>query len=160
MGMSTVNYEIDTRAISIIEFTMNMIDECTDLFLKVFTREPWHDQWESRQDAKKYLESHYAFNSFLGYVAVYDSRIVGASFGFIKPWQRGLEYYINEFFVDTAVQGKGVGTLLLKQIAADIEGKNMNAIVLTTQKAFPSYDFYVKNGFTEIDGEVFLGISV
>ena len=151
---------ISTEAVRITEFSTTMIDECTDLFLKVFALEPWNDRWASRQDAKKYLESHYAFNSFLGYVAVYDGRIVGASFGFIKPWQRGLEYYINEFFVDTAVQGKGVGTLLLKQIAADIKGKNMNAIILTTQKAFPAYGFYVKNGFTEIAGEVFLGISV
>ncbi len=155
-----MNDGITTEAMHITEFSTNMIDECTDLFLNVFTREPWHDQWASPQDAKKYLESHYAFNSFLGYVAVYDHRIVGASFGFIKPWQRGLEYYINEFFVDTAVQGKGIGTLLLKQIAADIKGKNMNAIILTTQKAFPAYGFYVKNGFTEIAGEVFLGISV
>ncbi len=93
-------------------------------------------------------------------MAILEGRIVGASFGFIKPWQRGFEYYINEFFVDTAVQGKGVGTLLLKQIAAEIKGKNMNAIILTTQKAFPAYGFYVKNGFTEIAGEVFLGISV
>ena len=155
-----MNDDITTETIRITEFSPTMIDACTDLFLTVFTREPWNDQWASRQDAKQYLESHYAFNSFLGYVAVYDNRIVGASFGFIKPWQRGLEYYINEIFVDTAVQGKGIGTLLLKQIAADIKGKNMNAIVLTTQKAFPAYGFYVKNGFTEIDGEVFLGMSV
>lgn len=155
-----MNDGIPPEAIRIMEFSTTMIDECTILFLNVFTRDPWNDQWESRQDAQKYLEAHYAFNSFLGYVAVWDNRIVGAAFGFIKPWQRGLEYYINEFFVDTAVQGKGVGTLLLKQIAADIKGKNMNAIILTTQRAFPAYGFYVKNGFTEIPGEVFLGISV
>lgn len=151
---------ISTEAIRITEFSTDMIDACTDLFLNVFTREPWNDHWESPQDAKRYLESHYAFNSFLGYVAVYEGRIVGAAFGFIKPWQRGLEYYINEFFVDTAVQGKGVGTLLLKQIAAEIKGKAMNAIVLTTQRAFPAYGFYLKNGFTELAGEVFLGRSV
>ena len=149
-----------TEAIRVTEFSTAMIDECTDLFLSVFAGEPWNDHWESPQDAKRYLESHYAFNSFLGYVAFYEGWIVGASFGFIKPWQRGFEYYINEFFVDTAVQGKGVGTLLLKQIAADIKGKNMIAIVLTTQRAFPAYRFYVKNGFTEVPGEVFLGMPV
>jgi len=143
-----------------MEFSTTMIDECTDLFLSVFTREPWNDQWASRQEAKNYLQSHYAFNSFLGYGCSIQVRIVGVALGFVKPWQRGLEYYINEFFVDTAVQGQGVGTLLLKQIAAAIKGKNMNAIVLTTQKAFPAYGFYVKNGFTEIPGEVFLGMSV
>lgn len=155
-----MNNDINTEAMRMAEFAPPMIDECTALFLKVFAGEPWNDQWESPQDAKKYLESHYAFNSFLGYVAVYDGRIVGASFGFIKPWQRGLEYYINEFFVDTAVQGKGVGTLLLKQIAADIKGKDIKAIVLTTQRAFPAYGFYLKNGFAEVAGEVFLGRAV
>ncbi len=155
-----MNDDITTEAIRITEFSTTMIDECTDLFLNVFAGEPWNDHWASRQEAKQYLESHYAFNSFLGYVAVYEGRIAGAAFGFIKPWQRGFEYYINEFFVDTAVQGKGVGTLLLKQIAADIKGKAMNAIVLTTQRAFPAYGFYLKNGFTEIAGEVFLGKSV
>jgi hypothetical protein len=102
-----MNDSITPEAIRVTEFSTSMIDECTDLFLNVFTREPWNDHWESPQDAKRYLESHYAFNSFLGYVAVYEGRIVGASFGFIKPWQRGFEYYINEFFVDTAVLCSG-----------------------------------------------------
>ena len=155
-----MKHEIGTEAVRVIEFAPAMIDECTDLFLKVFTQEPWNDQWDSCQDAKKYLESHYAFNSFLGYVAVFDHRIIGASFGFIKPWQRGLEYYINEFFIDSEIQRKGIGTLLLEQIKESIKDKNMNAIILTTEKTFPSYAFYIKNGFKEIGGTVFLGTSV
>lgn len=156
----TMEDKIDCGSICIVEFVPSMIEECTDLFIKVFTQEPWNDHWESREDARKYLESHYHFNSFLGYVAVLDNRIIGASFGFIKPWQKGLEYYINEFFIDDDLQGKGIGTRLIDQIKAEIKAKNMNAIILTTQKAFPAYRFYVKNGFKEIEGEVFLGISV
>jgi len=49
---------------------------------------------------------------------------------------------------------------LLKRIKEDIKDKNMNAIILATEKTFPSYDFYIKNGFTEADGTVFLGISL
>jgi len=49
---------------------------------------------------------------------------------------------------------------LLKRIKEDIKDKNMNAIILATEKTFPSYDFYIKNGFTEADGAVFLGISL
>jgi len=76
-----MKYEMSIEAIRILEFTTNMIDECTDLFLKVFTQEPWNDEWASRQDAKKYLESHYAFNNFLGYVAILDNRVAGVSWG-------------------------------------------------------------------------------
>ena len=93
--MNEVNMApIDRKLLVVKDYLPGMIDECTDLFLKVFTEEPWNDKWDTREDAKKYLESHVQFNSFVGFVAVFKNRIVGASFGFIKPWQEGFEYYI------------------------------------------------------------------
>jgi aminoglycoside 6'-N-acetyltransferase I len=155
-----MKFEIENHAVRVIEFTENMIDECTDLFLKVFTQEPWNDQWESRQDAKKYLEAYVAFNSFLGYVAVLNNRIVGISFGSIKPWHHGSEYFIHEFCVDNEIQRKGIGTLFINQIMENVKAKGMKAVILVTNRTFPAYGFYVKNGFKEMEGSAFLGLSL
>ena len=70
----------------------------------------------------------------------------------IKPWIEGLEYYIDEFCVSYASQGKGYGSQFLDLVDADIKKKGLNAIILNTSKNVPAYDFYLKNGFQVDEG--------
>lgn len=58
----------------------------------------------------------------------------------------GMEYYIDGTLVDFNMQYKGVGTTFLNKIIDDIE-EGLNAIMLNTEKGFPSENF-IKNGFT------------
>ena len=58
------------------------------------------------------------------------------------------------------MQRSGIGSVLLGEIKLQIKSKDMNAIILTTQKAYPAYNFYLKNGFKEFDGMAFLAASV
>lgn len=68
-----------------------------------------------------------------------------------KPWIHGMEYYIDQFCVKVDWQGKGIGSLFLTLIDEDIKTKGMNAIILQTEKGFPSENFYIKNGFSILD---------
>lgn len=74
------------------------------------------------------------------------------SIGMKKPWINGAEYYIDQFCVRTDLQGKGVGSYFLKLIEDEIRKEQMNAIILSTERGFPSERFYLKNGFMPVDG--------
>lgn len=44
------------------------IEECVDLFIDVFTREPWNDVYDSREQVVQFFENHIANNYFVGYI--------------------------------------------------------------------------------------------
>lgn len=48
------------------------IEECVDLFIDVFTREPWNDVYDSREQVVQFFENHIANNYFVGYIMLVD----------------------------------------------------------------------------------------
>lgn len=134
--------------LQVVEFNMGMLDECVDLFIDVFSREPWDDSYDSRDVVVNFLKNHYQNNYFLGYVAIINEKIVGASIGYMKPWIEGMEYYVDQFFIDYASQNTGIGTKFIQKIEKDLKKKNINAIFLLTDEGTPAHRFYLKTGFS------------
>ena len=132
------------------------MNECVDLFIDTFSKEPWNDEFKSRKQVVDFFENHFKNNYFVGYTLKDSNCIVAISIGMKKPWIQGMEYYIDQFCVKHDLQGKGVGSEFLKLIEADIRLQEMNAIILNTEKGFPSEKFYLKNGFDELDELVIL----
>ena len=97
----------------------NMIEESVDLFMSTFSKEPWNDVYESREQVREFFKNHFANNYFLGYVVSINGKIHGLSIGMKKPWIKGLEYYIDEFCIDYSLQGKGIGSKFIKEIEID-----------------------------------------
>lgn len=56
-----------------------------------------------------------SYNYFLGYVAIINEKIVGASIGYMKPWIEGIEYYVDQFFIDYASQIRALEPSLFKK---------------------------------------------
>lgn len=136
--------------IQVVEFEIEMLDECVDLFIDVFSRAPWYDSYDSRDVVVNFFNNHYKNNYFLGYVATMNGKIVGASIGYTKPWINGMEYYIDEYFIDYNGQRTGVGTEFLKRIEEDLRIRNINALILLTEQDTPAHKFYMKNGFSAL----------
>lgn len=128
------------------------IEECVDLYIDVFTKAPWNDTYESREQVSRFFRNHMANNYFVGYVLKGQGGIIALSIGMKKPWINGAEYYIDQFCVRTDLQGKGVGSCFLKLIEDESRKEQMNAIILSTERGFPSERFYLKNGFKPVDG--------
>jgi len=85
-----------------------MIDECVELYMDTFSKEPWNDEYESRQQVVDFFKNHIKNNYFLGYVAIMDEKIIALSIGMKKPWIKGMEYYIDEFCVSYLMQGQAL----------------------------------------------------
>lgn len=132
------------------------IEECVDLFIDVFSGEPWNETYSSREQVAAFFQNHMSNNYFEGFVLKDQGKIIAMSIGMKKPWIEGTEYYIDQFCVKTELQGKGVGSLFLKLIEEEIGKQGMNAIILNTERKFPSERFYLKNGFETFDELVIL----
>lgn len=142
--------------IAVIPYEASMLQECIDLYQAVFEKEPWFEKSE-RSDVERYFLNFMDCNKFVGYVAKKNEKIVAVSIGFLKPWIKGEEYYIDQFYVDYSLQGQGIGTFFLSKIKEKLIALKVHAIILSTEKGFPSYEFYKKNGFAQIDELCFLG---
>lgn len=140
----------------LLEMKKHMIGNCVDLFIETFTKEPWNDVYESREQVISFFNNHFNNNYFVGYVAMLDDTVVALSIGMKKPWINGMEYYIDQFCVSHDMQGKGTGSWFIKEIEENIKNQGMNGMILNTDKDYPSQRFYEKNGFEIIDGLIIL----
>ncbi|WP_057763114.1 GNAT family N-acetyltransferase [Cytobacillus praedii] len=134
----------------------DMLHECVDLFIDTFSNEPWNDVYESKNQVVDFFENYMKNNYFIGYVLKTGDELVGLSLGAKKPCLKGMEYYIDQFCVSEKFQGQGVGSIFLELIETDIKNQDINTIVLTTSKGFPSEKFYIKNGFKVSDNAILL----
>ena len=132
------------------------IEECVDLFIDVFTREPWNDVYDSREQVVQFFENHIANNYFVGYIMKNADEVIAMSLGSKKPWIKGMEYYIDHFCVKADYQRHGIGGRFLELIEKNIHANGMNAIILNTEKGFPSEKFYLKTGFCSFEELVIL----
>lgn len=142
--------------LKLVNLNTNLLDDCVDLFINTFSKEPWNDVYESRNQVVTFFENHLKNNYFLGYVGLIDEEVVALSLGMKKPWIKGMEYYIDEFCIKFELQGKGIGSKFIKMIEENLKLQGMNGIILNTERNYPSQTFYEKNGFEVIEDLIIL----
>lgn len=72
------------------------------------------------------------------------------SLGHIKHWYSGTEYYIEELFVKTDLQGQGIRSKFLELIEKYLVDLNIHRIFLQTDKDMSVYSFYKRRKFYEL----------
>ena len=143
--------------LKVIKLTEKYLEECVDLFKDTFSREPWNDEYDSREQVKNFFVNHMKNNYFLGYIGLIDDKIVALSLGMKKPWIKGMEYYIDEFCISYDFQGKGIGSSFLKGIEELLIDEKVEGMILNTERDYPSCNLYEKNGFKILGNLVVLG---
>ncbi|ERJ12011.1 acetyltransferase protein [Haloplasma contractile SSD-17B] len=142
--------------IKLTDFDRNCIDEYVNLFISVFSKEPWNDEWKSTDHAKSYLMEIVKTPGFRGYVAELDNKVVGVIIGHIVKWWQGDEYFIKEFFVETNLQGKRIGKRLDEFMKEKLVSEETETIVLLTERTIKAYEFYNKQRYKTSNDTVFM----
>lgn len=133
------------------------LKEMRELFLDVFSSEPWFDKWDDEHQLDLYLKDLTDNSNSLSLLLFDDEdNIIGGSLGYVFNWWEGKEYFIKEFFISREKQNQGIGQLFLTQINDILADQNIKHITLATEKTFPAYHFYQKNGFSEMTDSAFL----
>ena len=133
---------------------MNETEAIKELFVGVFTIEPWNDDWSNQEQLDFYLSDLVGESNSLTYGLFEDEKLIGVSMGHFRHWYSGTEYYIDELCIKTDKQGNGIGTHFLKEIEKGIKEIGLSQIFLQTESNVPAYDFYQKNGFCELKEHV------
>lgn len=133
---------------------MNEIDVIKELFVNVFTAEPWNDDWSNQEQLNLYLIDLIGQNNSLAFGIFEGGELLGVSMGRIRHWFCGTEYNIEELCVRTDKQCNGIGTYFVKQIEKEIKELGLSQIFLQTESSVPAYGFYQKNGFLELKEHV------
>ena len=136
-----------TPEITVQPLTRRDIPACAALYIRTFSAPPWCDDLPSDKPVIAYFENFIQMDTFLGYIAFQNDKLVALSTGMKKPWIGGVEYYIDEFCVDPDLQGQGIGSAFLAVIEEDLTHRGMCGMLLNTEEDYPAFDFYIKNGF-------------
>jgi len=131
--------------------------EMKNIFLEVFSHEPWFDKWEDEKQLNSYLHELTDNNNSLSLVLLdKQNKIIGASLGYTFSWWQGNEYYIKEFFIKQDKQNQGLGSKFIEKLNDYLLKIGFKYIILNTDKDTPAYKFYQKNGFQLEEKSVFM----
>ena len=86
-----------------------------DLFVSVFTNDPWYDDWSDPQQLDLYIMDLIGQSNCLTYGLYESDELIGISLGFIKHWFTGTEYVIDELCIRRDKQGSGAGTFFFER---------------------------------------------
>ena len=130
-------------------------EEIKKVFVGVFTKEPWYDDWSDEEQLDMYICDLVGQGYSLTYGLYDDSgELIGISLGYIKHWYSGTEYIINELCIKTEKQGAGAGTFFIHAIEEAIKEQGLKQIFLLTESNVPAFEFYRKNGFVQSEYNV------
>ncbi|MBR3247183.1 MAG: GNAT family N-acetyltransferase [Clostridiales bacterium] len=125
-----------------------------ELYRSAFNGEPWNDDWSDTVQLNEYVKEISGGYSALNYGLLIDGKLAAMSLGMMRHWWEGTNYNIEEFCVSPEMQGQGIGSRLMQLVENDIREKGLAGIFLQTDNDKPSYRFYMKNGFKELNSHV------
>ena len=141
---------------NITRYREKNLNEILDLFIEVFEKEPWNDNWPSKEKAKNYLLDIINTPGFKGYLKFRENELIGVLFGNIVQWWQGDEFFIKEFFIKKSVQGKGIGSEMLNFLEDSLAQNNVETIILLTENNAPAVKFCEHKEFKMSSHTIFL----
>ncbi len=145
---------------SLIELDESYLPQMAELYGKAFSGEPWNDDWRDTKQLSEYMKDISKAYNALNYGLVVDGKLIAMSVGKINHWWEGTNYNIEELCVSPSYQGRGVGSNFLELIEQCVREKGLAGIFLQTDNDKPSYRFYHKNGFKDLDAHISMYKSV
>ena len=145
------------KSIYFKKFNEKDLSEVVDVYIKVFSAEPWNDKLTYDQ-ITSYVNQMTALNTFKGYIVREEGTaiLLGVALGFIRPWYMGKEYHLDSFYISNDYQGKGVGTQFLNFIKEQLKDIGIPTILLDTDRGYPAEYFYLDNGFEPSNSSIIL----
>jgi len=146
--------------ISLIELKESDLPRMAELYREAFAGRPWNDDWSDANQLSEYMKDISKAYHALNYGLLMDGKLVGMSVGKISHWWEGTNYNIEELCISPSYQGQGIGSRFLALIEQRVREMGLAGIFLQTDHDKPSYRFYHKNGFQDLDMHVSLYKSV
>lgn len=126
------------------------LPQMAELFRAAFSGEPWNDDWSDNEQLTSYIRDLACCFNSLNYGLFIGDKLAAMAVGSIRHWWEGTNYNLEELCVAPEFRSQGIGTRFLSLIEEDIASRGLSGIFLQTDSGKPAYDFYRKNGFSEL----------
>ncbi|HFU3705073.1 TPA: GNAT family N-acetyltransferase [Streptococcus suis] len=136
------------------ELTLADIEMVKQLFLSVFSQEPWNDDWSDEEQLDRYLGDLLSYPRALCFGLLDQGSLIALSLGHIRYWYEGTEYRVEELCIARNYQGRGIGQAFLKRIEEQLIERKIVHILLQTERTLPAFFFYEKCGFHALEEDV------
>ena len=131
-------------------------DDVLRIYVDAFTSPPLDYDFVTKEKAERYIKDMIRTPGFVGYVNLDEKKITAFIFGKIDNYFEGTLYEIMELAVDPCFQRSGTGSKVMRLLESRLKSLGVDAISLNTSRHLPAYEFYKKNGYTEIADNVSL----
>lgn len=132
------------------ELIIDDIDKIVSIYIDAFNAPPWNDKW-SKDRVYKRLKPMINNEDSYGLVCYENNTILGVILGHYEYYYNTLDFEIKEFFVNTSIQGKGIGKALFNEFNRRLKENGVGRIFLTTTRANKTIGFYKGLGFDSED---------
>lgn len=136
------------------ELTLADIEMVKQLFLSVFSQEPWNDDWSDEEQLDRYIGDLLEHPRALCFGLIDQDMLIALSLGHIRYWYEGTEYRIEELCISRDYQGQGHGARLLADIEKQLADRKIVHILLQTERNLQAFSFYKKCGFRALEEDV------
>lgn len=136
--------------IEIREMTQADMRQCAAIYQSAYEAEPWNENYPVEM-IEEYIGGFMKSNSMRSFVIVDNGNVVGLALTILIPGMGRPYLRIEDFCIDAQRHRKGCGSRFIELIMNEAEKMGCDSLLLGTQKEFPAYRFYLKNGFQEIE---------
>ena len=145
-------------ATNINRCTCEHVNRYGEIYAAAFAGEPWNDPW-SVEDATIHVGEIMESKQSYGLEYVVDGEVVGFVLGESMLFHYGRTFEINDLAVLPEYQGKGIASLLLDRLIADLREQGINGfhLITATEGSLPA--FYEKRGFKKETRVMLMGME-
>lgn len=148
--------DIELPEVLVKELDASCLEQMAELYKTAFGGAPWNDDWSDHGQLTEYIKEISGAYNALNFGLFIDGELAAMSVGMIRHWWEGTNYNIEEFCVRPDLQGQGIGTRFMELISENVRERGLSGIFLQTDNDKPSYGFYHKNGFKDLDSHISL----
>ena len=134
-------------SLKISEFKKCDVSECAKLLVKTVNEKAGSDVWNSVYDAQVYLDEYLDNAQFLGFVAKESDSITGVCMGHTRSYHTGIQYIIDEFYIDESTKEAGTDHLLIRFVKQYLADDDIHVIIYNG--TLNDDDFWSKNEFVK-----------
>ena len=129
-------------------------------YVETYNAPPWCDQWTEALALEKFNEMMDCRGAF-GLVCYDDNdNFAGVILGNPEIYFNCKQFFIKDFFVPLALQGKGIGSLLMAEFETRLAAIGINKVYLFTSTGNRTEGFYKKRGFDTWSDMVLMGKDI
>ena len=109
--------------------TREHLDRYGEIYAAAFSGEPWNDHW-SVEDATVHVGEILDSKQSYGLEYLVDGQVAGFILGASMLFHYGRTFEINDLAVSPEYQGRGIASLLLDRLVADLREQGINKVCL------------------------------